>query len=174
MSADANIEVWYVAICGAISSLVGGRAAAVPSNFDGAEALLMSYPVVSRTKKHEITQVLTDEFVFAMVPIPTCVGRVLVCATKCYMVTEGTFFLGLSSASDADIMVYLQNEVTQEITEKCVSGIADILRTAEFELEGETEYTVIIVQDLASAGGAFFIQSAYSGLRLPRVKAYGK
>jgi len=161
MASGNNIETWHVL-----------HRATMPSTFTEAENLLIDTVVFTRTKRNEVNHPINNGIANYMIPIPT-LNYVLICATKVFMVTSGTYELSLISSSTSPITIYIQNEQDETVESSYLpEPFSGQERPFSVEFDANTEYTIMIVQGNASMNHSLFVQSRYTGLRLPRNKAY--
>jgi len=157
-----NIETWYIV-----------HRATVPNNFFEAEDLLMTMPITTRSKQHVARVTVGEADSMSVIPIAS-LNYVILFATKLFAVSSGTYTLTFSTTSASDITLYVMTGQGVNPTSVTISaGEGDGgVRTHSLELDTSVEYTFVCVQSNTSMNHTVFIQTEFTGVRLPRNKAY--
>jgi len=156
----SNLETWYFI-----------HRQTTPNTYYEADDLLKQHFVYRRSKKDAIA-VTAGEASYSMVPIPAA-NYVIIAATKLFANTEGTLTLTVLSTTGAPITVYVFNVRTSVLdTPLELAGSGGDVRVQEVPLEAQTEYAIVLVQSNTTMDTSLFVNTSYSGDRLPRHNAY--
>lgn len=151
-----NIETWYCL-----------NRSTPPLNFYEADDFLNTQVIFTRAKKDEVSN-----NGFTSIPIPT-ISHVIIAATKIYTVTQGTLSIVVKSTSSATITVYVQRLSTSSvISTYTLSGSAMASLTLQLSMVASDGYLIILTQYNSTINNTLFIQTGYTGVRLPRNKGY--
>lgn len=159
MTQNLNLESWYFI-----------NRSTTTNSFYEADDLLNTMPISVRSKKMEFMKIIGGTS-YAFIPIPS-LSYIIIAATKLYATTAGTFTFKLVSTSAADVVMYVLRNSTGVLTTTTISGAANAVRTSSFSLLESNAYTVLFVQTNDTMDSTLFIQSAYSGIRVPQNQAY--
>ena len=155
-----NIETWYIV-----------HRATVPNNFFEAEDLLMTMPITTRAKQHVATVSAGEGGSLSVVPIAS-LNYVILFATKILAVSSGTYTLSFITTSASDLTLYVMSGQGVNPTTVVISADGGSVRSHSLNLDASVEYTFVCVQSNTSMNNTVFIQTEYSGQRLPRNRAY--
>lgn len=110
---------------------------------------------------------------YSFVPIPMTTHVVIAAAKVCTM-TAGTLTVTVQSTSGNPVTLYILNGTTAVLSTFTMNGgsIGGSVGTASLGLSATVTYTVMIVQTNPSINNTVFVQTSYTGARLPRNKGY--
>lgn len=158
-----NQETWYYL-----------HRATTPTNINEAEDLLNTMQIFKTGNidgKLKIINKVINGTSVQVYPIPT-LNYIIIVATKIFITSSGTYTLTLESTSAYDIILYLRDESTNNVTTYTISGAANTGRVQNISFSSNREYTLVMVQTNTTTNNTLFIRSTYSGIYLPRNKAY--
>lgn len=158
---NTNLESWYYT-----------HRSTAPSTFYECEDLLNTVTIYIRDIKHVMnTTISSVNYSFISVPL---LNYVIICSTKIYTSSSGTYTIKIISSTNAPITLYLLQEVsnTSNLTSYTITGSANAVRTQTLSLNINVKYTLCFVQSNTTSNNSLFVQTTYSGVRSPVNNAY--
>ena len=157
-----NIEYWYCI-----------NRSTTPMTFYEADDLLnQSVNIFTRSNPDAITYG-TDSFI----PIPVNT-HVIIAAAKICTLTAGTLTVNVQSTSMNPVTLYILDGATAVLTTATLHSVGGVGRvggsmvTSSLSMTASTEYTVMLVQTNPSINNTMFVQTNYTGARLPLNNGY--
>jgi len=150
-----NLETWFFVNS---ASSVGSYAQALD--------MLNGMPLGTRNKSMEVT---TQGNLY----IPLAISDYsIVIGTRVFTLSSGTFSLKVLATSSQTFTVYIQSMGSSTVSTYTVPNASSSPQTLSLSLASYTEYAIVIIQNNSNVNNTVFLQTAYSGTRMPKTKAY--
>jgi len=154
-----NDEIWYYTY----------RATPITSIYQAEDIFNSSSTTIFKSTPNDTIIVTLNGTVYNFVPVISQSYTVLITA-KIIAITNGTLQLTISSTSSNSIVVYLMQNTTAVSMNTLTFNHS--ICTISFAFASNTEYTVVITQSNTTTTNTVFIQSEYTGSRVPRHNPY--